>query len=57
MHRAFYGVHTLNITYRTVLNMNYVQAMKESTYEIRVDRQVFVRVYEKENVTNVCLKK
>lgn len=49
-------VHTLNITYRTVQNINTVRARRESTYKIRVDGQVFVGVYEKENVTNVSLE-
>lgn len=56
MNRAFDWVHTLNITYRTAQNINNVQAMRESTYEIRVDGQVFVGVYEEENVTNICLE-
>lgn len=30
--------------------------MTESTYEIRVDGQVFVGIYEKENVTDVSLE-
>lgn len=56
MNRAFDRVHTVNITYRTVQSMSNVRAVRESTYEIRVDGQVFVGVYEKQNVTNVRLE-
>lgn len=56
MKRAFDRIHTLNIIYKTVQNRNNEQAVRESTYEIRVDRQVFVGVYEKKNVTNVSLQ-
>lgn len=33
-----------------------MQVVRESTYEIRVDGQVFVRVYVEQNVTNVSLE-
>lgn len=56
MNRDFDGIHTLNIAYRTVQNINNAQAGREGTYEIRVDGQVFVGVYEEENVTNVSLR-
>lgn len=56
MHSTFDRMHTLNMIYKTVQNINNVPAMTESTYEIRVDGQVFVGIYEKENVTDVSLE-